>query len=35
MNIYALQTARNGSKSVPSKNILEIDGKPLYKWNLD
>jgi len=35
MNIYALQTARNGSKSVPNKNLLEIGGKPLYKWNYD
>ena len=35
MNIYALQTARAGSKSVPSKNILEIQGKPLYLHNVD
>ena len=35
MNIYALQTAREGSKSVPSKNLLKIDGKPLYKWNYE
>ena len=35
MNINALQTARNGSKSIPNKNLLMINGKPLYKNNLD
>lgn len=35
MNIYALQTARKDSKSVLNKNILEIEGKPLWKWNFD
>jgi len=34
MNIYALQTARAGSKSVPNKNILEISGHPLYLHNI-
>lgn len=34
MNIYALQTARAGSKSVPNKNIMEIKGKPLYLHNV-
>lgn len=33
MNIYALQTARAGSKSVPNKNIMSIKGKPLYLHN--
>ena len=34
MNIYALQTARAGSKSVPDKNIKKIQGKPLYLHNI-
>ena len=34
MNIYALQTARAGSKSVPNKNIMDIKGKPLYLHNV-
>jgi len=34
MNIYALQTARAGSKSVPNKNIMNIKGKPLYLHNV-
>lgn len=33
-NIYALSTARGGSKSVPGKNLLEIRNKPLYLHNL-
>jgi len=35
MVIYSLQTARGGSKSVINKNMLNIEGKPLYKWNND
>ena len=34
-NIYALQTARAGSKSVLNKNILEVNGKPMYRHNVD
>ena len=34
LNIYALQTARAGSKSVPNKNIMEFNGKPLYLHNV-
>ena len=34
MNVYALQTARAGSKSVPNKNILNIKGKSLYLHNI-
>ena len=34
MNIYALQTARAGSKSVPNKNIMNIRGKSLYLHNV-
>jgi CMP-N,N'-diacetyllegionaminic acid synthase len=29
-NIVALQTARAGSKSIPKKNLLEVDGHPLF-----
>jgi CMP-N-acetylneuraminic acid synthetase len=32
--IYALSTARAGSKSVPEKNLLDICGKPLYLHNI-
>jgi len=31
MNIYALQTARAGSKSVKSKNTMYFDDKPLFQ----
>ena len=34
MQIYALQTARAGSKSVPHKNIMNIKGLPLYLHNV-
>ena len=34
MNIYALQTARAGSKSVPGKNIRRVQGKPMYLHNI-
>lgn len=33
--ICALQTTRSGSKSVPNKTLLEVDGKPLYRYNYD
>ena len=33
MNIYALQTARKGSKSVPNKNILAVNGHQLWTHN--
>ena len=32
--IYLLQTARSGSKSVKNKNILNINGLPLYLYNI-
>jgi CMP-N-acetylneuraminic acid synthetase len=35
MNIFALQTARDGSKSVLNKNLLTINGKQLYQHNVD
>jgi CMP-N,N'-diacetyllegionaminic acid synthase len=31
--ICALQTARKGSKGVPNKTFLDVDGKPLYIYN--
>jgi CMP-N,N'-diacetyllegionaminic acid synthase len=34
-NVVALSTARAGSKSVPNKNIEEINGKPLLVHNLE
>ena len=33
MNVYALQTARNGSKSVPNKNTLVYNGMKLFEYN--
>lgn len=35
MQIAALLTARNGSKSVPNKNNYLKDGIPLYQWNVN
>jgi len=35
MNVYALQTARMGSKSVLNKNTLKIKGKPLWLYNAE
>ena len=34
-NVFALQTARAGSKSVVDKNIMKIGDKPLYRHSLD
>jgi CMP-N,N'-diacetyllegionaminic acid synthase len=34
-NVVALSTARAGSKSVPNKNIENIDGRPLLIHNLE
>ena len=33
--ILAVVLARAGSKRLPNKNILELDGKPLVQWTLD
>lgn len=35
VNVYALQTARKGSKSVKNKNTMDINGKPLYRHPVD
>ena len=32
--IAALQTARAGSKSVPKKNLLKVDGHPLFAHSI-
>ena len=34
MQITALQTARAGSKSIPKKNLLEINGDPLFAHSI-
>ena len=34
VNVIAIQTARAGSKSVPNKNEMMIDGRPLFLHNL-
>ena len=35
MNIFALITARGGSKGIPRKNIKIIAGKPLIVWTIE
>jgi CMP-N,N'-diacetyllegionaminic acid synthase len=35
MKILALIPARGGSKRLPNKNILPLDGKPLIAWTID
>src|ERR1700674_2825224 len=34
MKIYALIPARSGSKGLPDKNVLEIDGHPLIAYSI-
>lgn len=34
VNVIAIQTARAGSKSVPNKNEMIVDGRPLFLHNL-
>ena len=34
MTIYALIPARSGSKGLPNKNILEVDGHPLIAYSI-
>jgi len=33
--ILAIIPARGGSKRLPNKNILELDGKPLIAWSIE
>jgi len=35
MKSVAILPLRKGSKSIPDKNIMEICGKPLFRWVLD
>ncbi|MBE7411812.1 MAG: acylneuraminate cytidylyltransferase family protein [Leptospiraceae bacterium] len=35
MKIFAFVFARGGSKGLPGKNIMELDGKPLLKYSID
>jgi CMP-N,N'-diacetyllegionaminic acid synthase len=35
LNILALIPARSGSKSIPDKNILSLQGKPLLAWSVE
>lgn len=35
MNILYLITARGGSKGLPGKNILPLQGKPLIAWSVE
>ena len=35
MRILAVVPARCGSKRLPNKNIMELDGKPLIQWTLE
>jgi len=35
MNIFALITARGGSKGLPGKNIRAFCGRPLIAWSID
>ena len=34
MEIVAIITARGNSKGIPSKNIIELNGKPLIAWSI-
>src|SRR5262249_19727488 len=34
MKVYALIPARSGSKGLPDKNIIEIDGYPLLAYSI-
>ncbi len=33
--VLALMPARGGSKGLPDKNILQVDGRPLLAWTID
>lgn len=34
-NVLALIPARGGSKGLPGKNVLPVDGRPLLAWTVD
>lgn len=35
MNILYLIPARSGSKAIPNKNIVDLEGKPLIAWTIE
>lgn len=35
MKILAIIPARGGSKRLPNKNVLDLNGKPLIKWTIE
>jgi len=35
MSIVAIITARGGSKGLPRKNVLDLNGKPLIAWTIE
>ena len=35
MRILALVPARKGSKRLPRKNLLQMNGKPLFQWSIE
>jgi CMP-N-acetylneuraminic acid synthetase len=35
MKILAIIPARGGSKGLPRKNILDLEGKPLIAWSIE
>lgn len=35
MNVLALVTARGGSRGLPRKNVLPLQGKPLIVWTIE
>ena len=35
MLIYTIIPARGGSKSIPRKNIIDLNGSPLIKYSID
>ena len=35
MKAIALILARGGSKRIPHKNIIDVEGKPLIAWNIE
>jgi len=34
-SVMAITLARGGSKRVPRKNVLDINGKPLVQYTID
>jgi N-acylneuraminate cytidylyltransferase len=35
LEVLAIVPARGGSKSIPRKNVLELNGKPLIAWSIE